>query len=178
MMDGSLPSVTAIHEHIEFPAYLLADSAGVADVWWPFSAGVARYTHKLTGAQTDGRLFQVLVTTPQGAAMPLHVHRDADETLYILDGELTYYIGDTEIPANAGDSVFIPRGCAHTFLVRSEQARMLVTFGPAGVEGFFCGLGSDARRSQLPTEAPDPELFAAVADRYQMDILGPPPTLD
>jgi quercetin dioxygenase-like cupin family protein len=156
---------------------VLADSAGIADVWWPFSAGVGRYTQKLTGAQTDGRLFQMLVTEPQGAAPPLHVHRDADETFYVLDGELTFYVGDTEIPATAGDFVFVPQGCAHTFLVRSAQVRMFVTFGPAGVEGFFSELGTDARGPQPTAQAPDPELFATVADRYQMDILGPPPTL-
>jgi quercetin dioxygenase-like cupin family protein len=161
------------------PAFLLVDGAGVADMWWPFSAGVARYTQKLTGAQTDGRLFQMLVTEPLGAAPPVHVHRDADETFYVLDGEITFYAGDAEIEATSGDFVFVPRGCPHTFLVRSTQARMFVTFGPAGVEGFFSELGTNATDGQPKPgpEAPNPERFARVADRYGMDIVGPPPTL-
>ena len=171
--------MTATEQHTEFPAYLLADGAGVADVWWPFSAGVARYTQKLTGAQTDGRLFQMLVTEPQGAAPPLHVHRDADETFYVLDGEISFYAAGAEIAATASDFVFVPRGCPHTFLVRSEQARMLVTFGPAGVEGFFTELGTSATdgRPKPAAQAPDPQLFATVADRYEMNIVEPPPTL-
>jgi quercetin dioxygenase-like cupin family protein len=172
--------MTATQQHTQFPAYQLTDGAGVADVWWPFSAGVARYTQKLTGAQTDGRLFQMLVTEPRGAAPPLHVHRDADETFLILDGEITFYAGDAEITATASDYVFVPRDCPHTFLVRSEQARMFVTFGPAGIEGFFTELGTNAADHQPkpPAAAPDPQLFATIADRYGMDILGPPPVLD
>ena len=159
--------------------YLLTDEAGISDVWWPFSAGVARYTHKLTGAETDGRLFQMVVTEPRGAAPPMHVHRDADETFYVLEGELTFYIDGGEIPASRSDFVFVPRGCPHTFLVRSERARMLVTFGPAGIEGFFTELGTDAQRALKPPApaAPDPGWFATVADRYEMDIVGPPPAL-
>jgi hypothetical protein len=57
---------------------------------------------------------------------------------------------------------------------------MLVTFGPAGVEGFFTELGTDAGagHAEPAAQAPDPQLFAAVADRYEMDIVGPPPTID
>ena len=172
--------MSTTEQHSEFPAYHLADGAGVTDVWWPFSAGVARYTQKLTGAQTSGRLFQMLVTEPRGAAPPLHVHRDADETFYVLEGEISVYAGDAEIAASASDFVFVPRGCPHTFLVRSERARMFVTFGPAGVEGFFTKLGTSATdgRSKPAAQAPDPKLFATVADRYAMDIVGPPPSLD
>jgi quercetin dioxygenase-like cupin family protein len=172
--------MSTTEQHTGYPAYQLADGAGLADVWWPFSAGVARYTQKLTGAQTNGGLFQMLVTEPRGAAPPLHVHRDADETFYVLEGEISFYTGDAEIAATASDFVFVPRGCPHTFLVRSERARMLVTFGPAGVEGFFTELGTSATDgSPMPVaQAPDPELFATVADRYGMDIVGPPPSLD
>jgi quercetin dioxygenase-like cupin family protein len=171
--------ITTQH-HTEHPAYLLADGAGFADVWWPFSAGVARYTQKLTGAQCGGRLFQMLVTEPRGAAPPLHIHRDADETFYVLDGELTFHVGEHEMPATTGDFVFVPRGCPHTFLVRSEQARMFVTFGPAGIEGFFCELGTSATAGHPKPAAqpPDPDVFAVVAGRYSMDIVGPPPVLD
>jgi quercetin dioxygenase-like cupin family protein len=161
-------------------AYLFGEDAGIADVWWPFSSGVARYTQKITGTETDGRLFQMVVTEPRGGAPPLHVHRDADETFYILDGELTFYADGEQIAASPGDFVFVAKGCAHTFLVRSPQARMLVTFGPAGVEGFFTELGTDAtaRHGKPAPQAPDPVLFARVADVYGMDIVGPPPTLD
>ncbi len=114
----------------------------------------------------------MLVTEPQGAAPPLHVHRDADETFYVLEGNVTFYAGGAEIAATASDFVFVRRGSPHTFLVRSEQARMLVTFGPAGVEGFFTALGIDAHRAHNPPAPapPDPELFATVAGRFGMDM--------
>lgn len=161
-------------------AFRYGQGDGVADVWWPFSAGVARYTQKVTGAESGGRLFQMVVTEPHGAAPPVHIHRDADETFYVLDGELTFFADGEEISAFAGDFVFVPRGRPHTFLVRSPSARMLVTFGPAGAEGFFTKLGADASggHDKPAAQAPDPELFARVADSYGMDIVGPPPALD
>jgi hypothetical protein len=81
-------------------------------------------------------------------------------------------------PATTGDFVCVRRGCPHTFVVRSQEARMLVTFGPAGIEGFFTALGTRVTCShEAPEpEAPDPELFARVADRYGMDVVGEPPT--
>jgi quercetin dioxygenase-like cupin family protein len=169
--------MTTTQHHTAVPAYVLADGAGIADVWWPFSAGVARYTQKLTGEQTEGRLFQMVVTEPRGAAPPVHVHRNADESFYVLEGDVTFYVDGGEIVASSSDFVFVARGCPHTFLVRSDHARMFVTFGPAGMEGFFTELGTDARRADEPPapESPDPDLFAAVADRYAMDIVGPPP---
>jgi len=62
---------------------------GVKDLWWPYVPGpeVGRHTDKVLGAQTEGRLFQALISYPRGAAPPLHIHHDADETCFVLDGE-------------------------------------------------------------------------------------------
>jgi quercetin dioxygenase-like cupin family protein len=159
-------------------AYLVGEDTGIAAVWWPFSAAVGRYTYKVTGGQSDGRLFQLLVTEGRGAAPPLHLHRDADETFYVLDGQLTFYVDGQQIPAGANDFVFVPRGCVHSYLVRSPQARMLATFGPAGIEGFFTELGIDYGREKPMPQPPDPELFGRVANTYSIEIVGPPPTLE
>jgi hypothetical protein len=112
-------------------------------------------------------------------------HRDPDTRGDHRLGELavvdpTDDPGFKEIAAQTSDFVFVPRCCAHSFLVRSEQARMLVTFGPAGIEGFFAELGTDARSAggPPPPAAPDPQVFARAAGRYEMDIVGPRPASD
>jgi quercetin dioxygenase-like cupin family protein len=166
--------------------YALAKDAGVTDIWFPPTAG--RYTFKTGAAQTDGRLLQVLCKESRGGAAPRHIHHDADETWYVLDGELTIFVGDERLEAGPGDFVLGPKGVPHTFLVTSAQAEFCVTFAPAGtegpagigLEGFFREIGIPVVPGEARPEpiAPDPEDFARRAARYAIEILGPPPTLD
>jgi hypothetical protein len=76
-------------------------------------------------------------------------------------------LGDELSVRGPGTFVFIPRGLAHTWQVMGKQSgRMLITFAPAGMEGFF------DRLSTL-TEF-DPEVFRGVGAEYGMDVVGPP----
>jgi mannose-6-phosphate isomerase-like protein (cupin superfamily) len=166
--------------------YALRKEAGVTDIWFPPTAG--RYTFKAAAAQTDGRLLQVLCRESRGGAAPLHIHHDADESWYVLAGELTVFVGDERLEVGPGDFVLGPKGVPHTFLVTSERAEFLVSFAPAGtegpsgvgLEGFFREIGipvvpGERRPDPVP---PDAEDFARRAAQYAIEILGPPPTLD
>jgi quercetin dioxygenase-like cupin family protein len=162
--------------------YALRNDEGVTDVWWPFNPTpvVGRYTSKVTSDRTEGRLFQMLISEGRGAAPPLHIHRDADETIYVIEGELTVFVGDERIEVRAGDFVFGPRGVPHAFLVVSEEARFLATFAPAGIGAFFAEIAppvvpGEPRPDPVPV---DPVEFASVAGRYAIEIVGPPPVLD
>jgi mannose-6-phosphate isomerase-like protein (cupin superfamily) len=166
--------------------YPFARDAGVTDVWFPPTAG--RYTFKTGAEQTEGRLLQVLCVEARGGAAPLHVHHDADETWYVLDGEITIFVGEARLKAGPGDFILGPKGVAHTFLVTSERAELFVSFAPAGsegpsgigLEGFFREIGIPAVPGEPRPDpvAPDPEDFARRAARYAIEILGPPPTLE
>jgi mannose-6-phosphate isomerase-like protein (cupin superfamily) len=168
--------------------YVLGKDAGVTDIWWPFGPVVGRYSIKTTAEQTDGRLLQLLVNDSRGAAPPMHIHHDADETFYVIDGALTIFVGDERIEVGAGDFVLGPRGVPHAFLVRSEHAEFLVTFAPAGtegpaghgVDGFFREIAVPVIPGEPPPEPaePDPEEFARKAALYGIEIVGPPPALD
>ena len=118
-------------------AYALPKEKGVTDVWWPFGPAptVSRWSIKISAEQTEGRLLQILSRDGQGMAPPLHIHHGADETWYVIAGDLTIFVGDERIQARPGDFVFGPMGVPHTFLVTSEEAEFLVTFSPAGTEG-------------------------------------------
>jgi len=167
--------------------YVLPKDVGVTDVWWPFGPVVGRYSIKTTAQQTEGRLLQLLAQDGRGAAPPMHIHHDADETWYVIDGRLVVFVGDERIEAGPGDFVLGPKGVAHTFLVTSERAEFLVTFAPAGTEGpAGCGVDGFFREIAVPVvpgqappapTAPDPEDFARRAGRYGIEIVGPPPTL-
>jgi mannose-6-phosphate isomerase-like protein (cupin superfamily) len=169
-------------------AYALAKDGGVSDFWLPFVPGVSRISTKVSGEQTEGRLLQVRSTDARGAAPPLHIHHDADETWYVIDGQLTVFVGDERIEAGPGDFVFGPMGVPHAFLVTSERAESVITFSPAGtrgpsgygIEGFFREAAVPAVPGGTrpePTE-PDPEELARLMARYGIEMVGPPPTLD
>lgn len=165
--------------------YMLPKDAGVTDVWFPLWEG--RYITKTGSEQTEGRLIQLLINEPRGAAPPLHIHHDADEIWYVIDGQLTIFVGDERIEAGAGDFAFGPKGVPHTFLVTSERAEVLATFTPAGtqgpsgygVDGFFREIGfpvvpGEPHPGAVPVNL---EEFAHKAKAYGIEIVGPPPTL-
>jgi quercetin dioxygenase-like cupin family protein len=162
-------------------SYVLSREEGVEDVWWPYFPGpeIGRHTNKVLGEQTEGRLFQTLVSYPKGAAPPLHIHHDADETFFVLEGEVTIFVGDEQYECTAGDFVLGPKEVPHAFLVRSEWAEMLVSFSPAGIDGFFAEVAPAVIAGESPPapSVPDQDEFIRLMARYECEFVGPPPTL-
>jgi mannose-6-phosphate isomerase-like protein (cupin superfamily) len=46
---------------------------------------------------------------------PLHIHHEDDEAWYVVEGALRFRLADSEFIAEAGSTVLIPAGVAHTF---------------------------------------------------------------
>ena len=69
-----------------------------------------RITVKLTSEDTAGVYSMVEeISLPQGGPPP-HTHRDEDEVLYVLEGEVEFLLGEDTIPAaGAGSCVYAPR---------------------------------------------------------------------
>jgi quercetin dioxygenase-like cupin family protein len=169
-------------------SHVLTAATGMTDVWWPYGPCVGHISIEESGERTDGRLLQLVIRDGRGAAPPMHVHHDADESFYVLDGEMTIFVGDQRIEAGPGDFVFGPMGVRHAFLVTSERAEFLVTYSPAGtpgpsgcgVTGFFRDIAVPVQEGEPPPPPaePDREEFARRAAQYGIEIIGPPPTLD
>ena len=92
---------------------------------------------KLEGQQSGGDWAVVEWRVRSGDEPPLHHHTREDETVYVLDGAITAFVGDQRIDVDAGSYAALPKGIPHTLLVRGEQARLLVTEEPAGAEYLF-----------------------------------------
>ncbi len=45
----------------------------------------------------------------------MHIHRDAAEAFYVLEGEYLIFIDDQEARCPAGSFVYIPAGAIHGF---------------------------------------------------------------
>jgi quercetin dioxygenase-like cupin family protein len=134
-------------------------------------------TLKASSEATDGRVAVIEHLGPRGAGSPLHVHHREDEWFYVLDGELTFWVGGEVVNAPAGSFVYGPRDVPHTFIVASEQARFLLVTEPAGFDAFFRAASQPAGRLEIPPapkEPPDIEGLTALAATYEIDILGPP----
>jgi quercetin dioxygenase-like cupin family protein len=93
-------------------------------------------TIKSSAESTGGRVGVTENLAPKGGGSPLHIHRREDEWFYVMEGELTFWVGGETIVAPAGSFVYGPRDIPHTFLVTSEEARFLLVVEPAGFEGF------------------------------------------
>jgi quercetin dioxygenase-like cupin family protein len=134
------------------------------------------HTAKITGEQTNGTLTAVEFLAPRNFGPPLHRHDAEDELFYILDGELWLSCGDAEAVHGQGSVVWLPRGLAHTFQVRSETAKVFCVSTPSGFERFVATLGSPTDSHVLPEpEDIDPAHVAEVCAQFNIEVLGPPP---
>ena len=88
--------------------------------------------------QSDGRVGVIDSEMPAGAkGPPLHTHA-FDETFYVLEGELTFQLGDELHVATRGELAFAPGGLPHTLANRGRRpARFLIVCTPAGFEREF-----------------------------------------
>jgi quercetin dioxygenase-like cupin family protein len=147
---------------------------GEGEALWFFGGLV---TIKSSSETTGSRVGVTENLSPRGAGSPLHVHHNEDEWFYVLEGELTFWVGGQVIVAAAGSFVYGPRDVPHTFTVSSDQARYLLVVEPAGFEQFVRDIGEPARELVIPppaTEPPDVAALAAKAAEYGVEILGPP----
>jgi quercetin dioxygenase-like cupin family protein len=138
-------------------------------------------TIKATAKQTGGRYTLVEVFAPDGFASPLHVHHYEDESFWILEGGMTFYVGDQTIKARPGSFLFGPKEVPHAFKVDSGPARSLFVLSSAGFEDLVREMGEPAREPTIPPQPEGPpdeaemQRMAAIAARHGNEILGPPP---
>ena len=130
----------------------------------------------VTGEETGGAFFMAVGLVLPGGGPPPHIHSREDESFYLLEGTLSVQIGDKTLQALPGDFVYLPRGIAHTFRnTGTENARMLVTATPAGLEKYFMETFEPAVEGSGPptlTEALIKRAMVA-APRYGLELLLP-----
>ena len=143
--------------------------------WW---LGVTLATIKATGKETDGRYTLVEVLEPDSVEAPLHVHHKEDEAFWILEGELTFQIGEETIKASPGSFLFGPKDVPHRYTVDSGPARMLFLLSPAGFEELIYATSEPAQELTLPPPPEGPpseaemEQIGALVRQYGCEILG------
>lgn len=150
----------------------MATRRGEGEARWWF-ASLAEI--KVTTEQTGGLLSIIEITEPPNAVGPLHVHHREDEGFWILEGDVTFEVGDTTIEATAGDFAFGPRGIPHSYTVGGAGCRMLFIMTPGGFEHLIREMSVPAQSRTLPPaseEEPDWDHVAAVAKARGCELLG------
>jgi len=149
--------------------YVLHPDEGEAHAWFLGSACVI----KATSDQTGGKFAAVEFRGPRGFGSPIHVHGDDDEFFVVLEGDVRFRLGDEEVDVGPRSFVYGPRRVAHGFTMNSDTGRVLLFFGPAGVEEFF--REASAYAATVPQgEPPDPKTMGEIGARHGQQTVGPP----
>jgi quercetin dioxygenase-like cupin family protein len=92
---------------------------------------------KLCGEQSGEDWAVVENRVRAGDEPPIHLHTREDESVYVLEGAITAFVGDQQFEVEAGSYAALPNNVPHGFLVRGEEARLLQALHPAGAEYLF-----------------------------------------
>ena len=131
----------------------------------------------LTGDNSSGSIaaFELVVPGAQGLTAPAHSHDHYEETIYGIEGVLTFTVDGQPIDVGPGQSLCIPRGAIHRFDNNGSQdvkALCLITPAAIGPEYF--------RDSAEVIEAavggpPDRVKMADIMRRHGLTPAPPPP---
>jgi mannose-6-phosphate isomerase-like protein (cupin superfamily) len=125
---------------------------------------------KATADQTGSAFTLLEAAEPPGFGPPMHIHHNAAEAFYVLDGEYLMFIEDREFRCPAGSFVYIPSGLRHGFRVGGVPSRKLNLYSPAAMIGYFEELSA-----AITSGAADDAELDAIARRYGMEVVGPVP---
>jgi mannose-6-phosphate isomerase-like protein (cupin superfamily) len=132
--------------------------------------GAFGMTVKASSEETDGLFSLLEAEEPPDFGPPLHVHHDAAEAFYVLEGEYVMFVDNREVSCPAGSFVFIPAGVRHGFRVGAAPSRKLNFYFPAVMIGYFDDLSDAMRRADV-----DESLLADIARRHSVEFVGPVP---
>src|SRR5438132_12459194 len=104
-----------------------------------------------------------------GSGPPLHIHRNAAESFFVIEGEYAMHLDGRDFRCPAGSFVYVPRGMPHTFQASVIGSRKLNLYTPSAMEGYFDEL-ADGLRARIDEAGLD-----EIAGRCAMDVLGPAP---
>ena len=145
---------------------------GTGERRWFCGGGV--HTWLARADETGGAYLLFEDALDAGKVTPLHRHPEADETFYMLEGEVRLHVDGVETVLGAGGIAIVPRDVPHAFLVTTPTARMLCLQTPGGGEAFYLHASEPAGAGEPPV--PDfGRVRAAAAATGAIEILGPPP---
>jgi quercetin dioxygenase-like cupin family protein len=130
----------------------------------------------VSGKHSAGSYCMMEIYSSAGRATPNHKHQHEDETIHILDGELSVDIEGTLQTLRAGETLYLQRGTAHQLINHSDQTvRYLVICAPAGFDEFVetCADPLSAPFASAPPSVDAKERMRAAAPKFGITLLPP-----
>ena len=125
---------------------------------------------KLVGHETDDSIMMFEETLPAATKSLFHLHHDSDEVAWVLEGEITFQIGDDVSVGGPGTCAFFPRSVRHAWKNSGAQtARVLFLYTPASAGGYVEEL---MHRAGVPMNDDERR---ELRERYRWEIVGPNP---
>lgn len=122
-------------------------------------------TRVIAGIDTQSPCTIMEMSITQGGGAPAHRSLDEDKTFVLLEGRLTFHLGDTAIDMQSGDAIAVARGDLHGFTAGEANARMMLVSVPARHDAFFRAMAA------LPVPH-DPRAVREICARYRQVIVG------
>ena len=139
-------------------------------------AGGGLHLWKLLAEDTDGALFLFEDTMVKDKTTPLHLHPEAHELTYVIDGEIEIQVDCNRSRVRSGGMSFVPKGVAHAFIVVSADARLVTIQSPGAVgQAFYRGASQPAADDTADVLDLARLQASAAANPRGITILGPPP---
>ena len=127
-----------------------------------------RFEVALLGEETDGALIFRSQDVDPDQGTPLHKHIEQDETFHIISGYFRFIVGDKEIFASEGTTLFVPRNTPHSLLnIGDESAKLISALTPGVHDGFVLNVPAAEKAGASNQELSD------IAENYGAVILGP-----
>jgi quercetin dioxygenase-like cupin family protein len=135
----------------------------------------------LSGEQTSGRFCLFENKSGGNTRTPIHVHTRDDETLYIIEGELTAVLDGQPRRLTAGESIFLPRSIPHQLVnVSGTPAKYILIGTPALFERFLEAAGHELQPDEAvgPPTPKEIERLREASPRFGIALLPdwPPPS--
>ena len=132
------------------------------------------FTFKVVGEDTNGAYSVAEVDAGPELGPPPHIHRDSDESFFVLEGTFDFSLAGHAFSAGPGAFVHLPKGVVHTHRAGGgASAKALVIQAPAGVERFIEEAGQAATNTSTrpaPPELAELGRIVAIAAKHHIDV--------
>ena len=128
----------------------------------------------VSGEQTEGSFCLFENRSDGQTKTPIHVHADDDETIYVVEGQLTAVVDGEARTLSPGESVFLKRRIPHQLMNPGNQPVRYILIGtPSVFERFLAEGGHELRKGEVagPPSPADIERLEAAAPKFGITLL-------
>jgi mannose-6-phosphate isomerase-like protein (cupin superfamily) len=135
----------------------------------------------LSGQQTNGQFCLFENISDGNTKTPIHLHAEDDETIYVIEGEMTAVVDGGARRLTAGQSIFLKRGVPHQLMNTSGRSARYVLIGtPALFDKFLEEAGRELRQGEAigPPTPQEIDRLRTASPRFGITLLSDWPDED